>query len=86
MLDRARAAALLLAFVAALQFSIAAAQHSCVLAARRLGGHARARQTRPTAPRFFWPLLPTPAVTLVSAAFSLDPDASLIDSKQLSAF
>ena len=37
-------------------------------------------------PRFFYPLAAYAAATLVSAAFSDDPNASFIDSKQLVLF
>jgi len=44
------------------------------------------RRERFEAPPFFWPLLAYAAMTLVSALFSIDPRASLIDSKQLVLF
>ena len=75
----------LLGFVSALQFSIAAANVLLglallmwlldAIAARRLG-----------VPRFFYPLAAYAALTLVSAAFSDDPNASFVDSKQLILF
>ena len=74
---------LLLAFVASLQVSIAAA--GILLAATLLGWIAvlvRGR-LRPTAPRFFLPLVLYAGATLVSSAFSLDPAASFVDNKQL---
>ena len=74
---------LLLGFVAALQVSIAVAQ--ILLAAMIVAWIALRIQdrTRPAAPPFFVALLAYGALTLVSAAFSVDPMASLIDSKQL---
>ena len=42
--------------------------------------------TRPDTPAFFLPLLAFAAITLVSAAFSSDPVASVTDSKQLLMF
>ena len=74
---------LLLGFVAALQVSIALAQ--ILLAAMFVSWIALRIQdrTRPAAPPFFVALLAYGGLTLVSAAFSVDPTASLIDSKQL---
>ena len=76
-------AALLLGFVAALQVSIFLAQ--TLLAAMLVSWVALRIQdrTRPAAPPFFVALLAYGALTLVSSAFSVDPLASLIDSKQL---
>ena len=77
---------LLLAFVASLQVSIAAA--SILLTAVLLAWAALLVRDRawPAAPVFFVPLAAYAGVTLVSAAFSLDPAASLVDSKQLLLF
>jgi len=74
---------LLLGFVAALQVSIAVSQ--ILLAAMLVAWIALRVQdrTRPAAPPFFAALLAYCALTLVSATFSVDPMASLIDSKQL---
>jgi O-antigen ligase len=78
--------ALLLLFVASLQLSIAAANillvatTVCWLAVRGRD------EKRGVAPAFFLPLVIYAAATLVSAAFSLDPRASLIDSRQLLLF
>jgi O-antigen ligase len=74
---------LLLAFVASLQLSIAAA--GVLLAAALLAWAALLWRdhTWPTAPGFMLPLLAYGGVTLISAAFSLDPAASFVDSKQL---
>ena len=74
---------LLLAFVAALQLSIAAA--GILLTAALAGWVALLVRdgARPTAPAFMLPLAVYAGATLVSAAFSLDPAASIVDSKQL---
>lgn len=78
---------LLLAFVAALQVSIAAAN---VLLGLTFAGWValllRDRTRRPAAPPFFLPLAGYAAATLVSSAFSFDPRASFIDDKQLVLF
>ena len=75
--------ALMLGFVAALQVQISLAQ--TLLAVMLVSWIALRIQdrTRPAAPPFFVALLAYGALTLVSAAFSVDPMASLIDSKQL---
>jgi len=74
---------LLLAFVASLQLSIAAA--GILLTASLLAWAALLirDRVRPAAPGFMLPLAVYAGVTLVSAAFSLDPAASFVDSKQL---
>ena len=74
---------LLLAFVASLQLSIAAA--GILLTAALLAWAALLLRDRvvPSAPTFMVPLVAYAGATLVSAAFSLDPWASFIDSKQL---
>ena len=77
---------LLLAFAAALQISIAVAQ--ILLTATLIGWVAllvRGR-VRPAAPAFFLPLAVYAALTLISSIFSLDPVASLVDSRQLLLF
>jgi O-antigen ligase len=77
---------LLLAFVASVQLSIAAA--SALLPALLLCwviGLARDR-TAPRAPTFFLALLAYAAMTLLSSAFSQDPLESFIDSRQLLLF
>jgi len=80
------AAALLFGFVAALQISIALS-HILLTAMLVAWVVVRSRaRTRPTAPGFFIPLLMYGALTLVASAFSVDPAASLIDSKQLVLF
>ena len=70
----------------ALQFSIAAAQILLTIALVAWVALLVVRRERVEAPRFFWPLLAYAGMTLVSAAFSSDPRASLIDSKQLVLF
>ena len=74
---------LLLAFVASLQLSIAAA--GVLLTAALLAWAALLLRDRvvPSAPTFMVPLAAYAGATLVSAVFSLDPWASFIDSKQL---
>ena len=72
----------LLGFVSALQFSIAAANVFLGLSLLMWLLHAIATR-RIDVPRFFYPLAAYAAPTLVSAAFSDDPNASFVDSKQL---
>ena len=78
--------ALLLAFVAALQVSIAIAQ--ILLSATVVCWVARLvrDRARPSAPACFLPLAAYAAMTLVASVFSLDPVASLVDSRQLLLF
>jgi O-antigen ligase len=77
---------LLLAFVGALQISIALA--SILLAATLVAWALLLvrEKTRPAAPRFFLPLVVYAGATLVSSAFSLDPGESFLDAKQLLVF
>ncbi len=73
----------LVGIVAAMQLSIAAAQILLTVAvACWLASHIL-RSERLEAPAFFWPLVVYAALTLVSAGFSLDPEVSFTDSKQL---
>jgi O-antigen ligase len=74
---------LLLGFVASLQVSIALA--NILLTATLLSWIVllTLHRERPEAPAFFWPLVAYGVLTLVSSTLSLDPRASLIDSKQL---
>ena len=73
----------LVGIVAAMQLSIAAAQILLTIAvASWLVSHI-VRSERLDAPPFFWPLLTYGALTLVSAGFSLDPEVSFTDCKQL---
>ncbi len=74
----------LLVFVAALQFSIAIADIFLTLAL--LIWLLQMRRERFDAPAMFVPLAAYAAITLISAAFSSDPRASFVDSKQLVLF
>jgi O-antigen ligase len=76
----------LIAVAGALQFSIAIAQILLTIALLCWAATLVVRRDRVIAPPFFWPLAAYAAATLVSAAFSSDPRASLIDSKQLVLF
>jgi O-antigen ligase len=76
----------LVAFVAALQFSIAIADILLSLALLMWVLCLATRRERFEAPAFFAPLVAYGAVTLVSAAFSSDPHASFVGSKQLVLF
>jgi O-antigen ligase len=78
--------ALLLAFVAAVQMSIVAAQALLVLLLLVWMATLVRDKSRPAAPQFFWPLLAYAGITLVSSAFSVDPIESFIDSRQLYLF
>ena len=76
----------LLAFVAALPFSIVAAQVLLTITGLLwLAVVIRGRE-RIDAPRMFWPLVAYAAATLVATAFSVDPETSIIDCKQLLLF
>ena len=81
-LDRA-ALWLLLAFVASLQLSIALAGVLLTAALVLWAASLVRDRVRPSAPAFMLPLVVYAGATLVSAAFSLDPAASFVDSKQL---
>ena len=73
----------LVGIVAAMQLSIAAAQILLTVAALTwLVSHV-SRGERLEAPVFFWPLVAYAALTLLSAGFSLDPEVSFTDCKQL---
>lgn len=76
----------LLAFVAALQASIAAAGILLALTYAGWAALVASRGERVTVPAMFWPLLGYAGATLVSALASRDPVASLVDSKQLLLF
>ncbi len=85
-LDERVTAALLLGFAGALQVSIALAN---ILLAGLLVSWAVLRirdRSLPSAPPFFVVLLAYAGLTLVSSAFSVDPAASFIDSRQLVLF
>ena len=81
-LERAACLALL-AFAAALQLSIAAADILLTIAAVLWVGLLIRNHERVDVPPMFWPLAAYGAATLVAAFFSIDPRTSLIDSKQL---
>ena len=81
-LDRA-ALWLLLAFVASLQLSIAAAGVLLTGALLAWAALLVRDRARPAAPAFMLPLAAYAGATLASAAFSIDPLASFFDSKQL---
>jgi O-antigen ligase len=76
----------LLAFVASLQISIAAAGILLTLTLLCWVALLVREKARPSAPVFFLPLVAYAAVTLAATAFSVDPLASLIDDKQLLLF
>jgi len=76
----------LVGIVAAMQLSIAAAQILLTIAVVSWLASHLARGERLAAPPFFWPLVVYAALTLVSAGFSLDPEVSFTDSKQLVLF
>src|SRR6187401_1062587 len=75
----------LIGFVSALQFSIAAANILLALALLMWLAHVVSAR-RIEVPSFFYPLSAYATLTLVSAAFSDDPNASFVDSKQLVLF
>jgi len=81
-LERAACLALL-AFAAALQLSIAAADILLTIATLLWLGLLIRRNERIEVPKMFWPLAAYAAATLVASIFSVDPRVSLIDSKQL---
>jgi O-antigen ligase len=76
----------LLAFVAALQVSIAAADVLLGFTLVAWGISLVRCRRRPEVPFMFWPLAAYGALTLVSSVFSADPLASFIDSRQLLLF
>lgn len=73
----------LFAFVAALQFSIAAAETLLALTLVAWAASLIVQRQRPEAPPWFAPLAVYAALTLLSTAFSLDPHTSLGSAKQL---
>jgi O-antigen ligase len=76
----------MLAFAASTQFSIAAAQILLTVASA-LGIILVIRdRERIEVPRMFWPLAVYAVMTLIAAAFSVAPEVSLWDSKQLLLF
>jgi O-antigen ligase len=76
----------LIGVAGALQFSIAVAQILLLVALLCWAAELIVRRERIEVPPFFWPLLAYAGITLVSAAFSLDPRTSVIDCKQLVLF
>ena len=81
-LERAACLALL-AFAAALQLSIAAADILLTIATLLWLGLLVRNHERVEVPKMFWPLAAYGVATLVASVFSVDPRVSLIDSKQL---
>lgn len=86
--DKLEAATLagLLAFVAALQLSIAAAGIFLALTITCWLACVFVHQERVEVPRMFWPLATYAGMTVLSAVFSAEPALSLIDCKQLLLF
>jgi O-antigen ligase len=73
----------LVGIVAAMQLSIAAAQILLAIASLAWLVSHISRGERLEAPPFFWPLVVYAALTLASAGFSIDPEVSFTDCKQL---
>ncbi|MBY0497003.1 MAG: O-antigen ligase family protein [Cyanobacteria bacterium] len=73
----------LVGIVAAMQLSIAAAQILLAVASLVWLISHITRGERLEAPQFFWPLIVYAALTLASAGFSIDPEVSFTDCKQL---
>jgi O-antigen ligase len=76
----------LLAFAAALQVSIAAADILLTLTGLLWLGLVVRDRERIDVPRMSWPLAAYGAATLIAAVFSVDPRTSLVDCKQLVLF
>jgi len=81
-LERAACLALL-AFAAALQVSIAAADILLTIATLLWLGLLIRNNERFEVPKMFWPLAAYGVATLIASIFSVDPRVSLVDSKQL---
>src|SRR5215471_5155866 len=81
-LERAACLALL-AFAAALQVSIAAADILLTIATVLWLAVVVRNHERVEFPKMFWPLAAYAVATLVASVFSVDPRVSLVDSKQL---
>jgi O-antigen ligase len=81
-LERAACLALL-AFAAAMQISIAAAQILLTIATLLWIVLLVKNHERATVPPMFWPLAAYGVATLAASVFSVDPRVSLVDSKQL---
>jgi O-antigen ligase len=77
---------LLLGFAAAPQFSIAASGILLGAAALLWLALVIVNRERVEVPRMFWPLLAYAAATLIAARYSVDPDVSYLDCKQLLLF
>lgn len=73
----------LLLFAAALQVSIAAAQTLLGLTALLWIALIVSRREKIDVPSMFWPLAAYAGMTLVSTIFSIDPEVSIRDDKQL---
>ncbi|HXG55479.1 MAG TPA: O-antigen ligase family protein [Vicinamibacterales bacterium] len=84
-LERAALGSMLL-FTASLQVSIFAAQVFLALTALLWLALVIIGRERIQVPPMFWPLLAYAGISLVSAAFSIDPRVSIVDSKQLLLF
>jgi O-antigen ligase len=76
----------LLAFAAALQVSIAAADILLTLAGLLWVSLLVRNREGVEVPRMFWPLAAYGAATFIAAVFSVDPHTSLVDCKQLLLF
>jgi len=76
----------LLAFAAALQVSIAAADILLTLAGLLWLWLVVRNREHVDVPRMFWPLAAYGAATFIAAVFSVDPRTSIIDCKQLVLF
>jgi O-antigen ligase len=76
----------LLAFAAALPFSIFASETLLTITGVLWLAMVLSRHERVEVPHMFWPLAAYAGATLVSAAFSVDPRVSLVDCKQLLLF
>ena len=76
----------LLAFAAALQVSIAAADILLTIATLLWLGMIVRNRERVEFPKMFWPLAAYGAATFIAAVFSVDPHTSIIDCKQLLLF
>jgi O-antigen ligase len=81
-LERA-ACLVMLAFAAALQVSIAAADILLTIATLLWIGMLVRNHERAEVPKMFWPLAAYGVATLAASVFSVDPRVSLVDSKQL---
>jgi O-antigen ligase len=76
----------LLAFAAALQVSIAAADIMLTVTGVLWLAVIVSGRERIEVPRMFWPLAAYAGATLIAALFSIDPSISLVDCKQLLLF